>query len=299
MSESTLPSVLTVISGRERDLGGFSVRRVLPFVSHRAVGPFVFFDHMGPSVLAPGQGMDVRPHPHIHLATVTYLFEGSIHHRDSVGSDQLIEPGAINWMTAGRGIVHSERTPADVRARGSRLHGIQCWLALPEAHADIPPAFDHHPKTELPEFNVDDVPVRLLLGQALKHTSPVRVHSPLFYFETILGRDQSFTFDGERQEAAVYIAEGDVTSAGQTHTVGNMLILNPGTALTLTARTGARLLWLGGVALGPREMFWNFVSHSKEAIAYAKAQWALGPGAPGSPFARVPGDEHEFIPLPS
>ena len=208
MNQSTQLEML--ITARERDLGGFSVRRILPYASHRMVGPFIFFDHMGPAEFPPGQGMDVRPHPHINLATVTYLFDGKIQHRDSLGSNQSIEPGAINWMTAGRGIVHSERTPEAERKQGMKINGIQLWVALPEQFEEIEPTFVHYPKDILPEFKIKDIEVKLLLGSLFDRCSPVKVHSDLFYAEIKMKKGQQFELKVNGRESAVYVIDGKI-----------------------------------------------------------------------------------------
>jgi len=288
---------LMIITAREKDLGGFSVRRILPYATHRMVGPFIFFDHMGPAEFAPGEGMDVRPHPHINLATVTYLFEGKIRHRDSLGSDQLIEPGAINWMTAGRGIVHSERTPDDFRRTGGRMNGIQCWVALPEEFEEVNPSFHHHPARTLPEFTKDDVSFKLLLGSAFGHESPVRVHSKLFYIDVRMPKGSKFTLPHENQEAALYLIEGRLKAKEQIEPT-TMLVREEGESLTVEALKESRLMVLGGQALGKRHIFWNFVSSSEQRLTDAKADWSRGPGISGSRFPQIPGDHAEFIPLP-
>ncbi len=287
-----------IITSRERDLGGFSVRRILPYVSRRQVGPFVFFDHMGPAQFAPGQGVHVRPHPHINLATVTYLFEGKIEHRDSLGSDQLIEPGAINWMTAGRGIVHSERTPEDLRKSGGPLNGIQCWVALPEAQEEMAPFFEHHPAPTLPEFKKGDVSFKLLLGDALGFKSPVHVHSDLFYVEVKMPRGSSLEIPMKGRENAFYVVSGCVQWQSQKVDTYSMAIGEAGEDLLLEAMKDSHLMVLGGSSVGPRVMFWNFISSSKSRIEEAKKDWALGPSETNPRFQKVPGDEQEFIPLP-
>lgn len=286
-----------VIMARERDLGGFSVRRILPYATHRMVGPFIFFDHMGPVDFAPGTGMDVRPHPHVHLATVTYLFDGQIHHRDSLGSDQLIEPGAINWMTAGRGIVHSERSPADFRASGGRVNGLQCWVALPEGHEDIAPSFCHHPAATLPGFQVGKAEGKLLLGRAFGYESPVEVHSDLFYVDMKLPSGEGLDFPAEGRDTAVYMLEGKVTIEGQELAEGAMGIIRSRMDFTLEAIRDARFMLLGGAPMGERFIYWNFVASSQGKLEQAKKDWARGPGDKGTRFPRVPGDEEEFIPL--
>ncbi|MBC7660838.1 MAG: pirin family protein [Chitinophagaceae bacterium] len=293
------PTLGHVISGRERDLGSFSVHRVLPYMMHRMVGPFIFFDHMGPAVLPAGQRMTVRPHPHINLATVTYLFEGVIRHQDSLGSDQLIEPGAINWMMAGRGIVHSERTPESLRGQSVAMNGIQLWVALPEEFEESEPTFVHHPKHTLPSFEKDGVPVRLLLGKAFGHESPVKVHSDMFYADISLKAGQKFVLPSEGREIAVYIVEGSVTVEGMVFDPYSMAIAKPGCDLTVAAcQENARIMVLGGQTLGKRHIFWNFVSSSKERIEEAKALWSDGPRATSRRFSPIPGDDKEFIPLP-
>jgi redox-sensitive bicupin YhaK (pirin superfamily) len=286
------------ITARERDLGGFSVRRILPYATHRMVGPFIFFDHMGPAEFPPGEGMEVRPHPHINLATVTYLFDGQIRHRDSLGSDQLIEPGAINWMTAGRGIVHSERTPDDRKRTGGKLNGIQCWVALPTEHEETDPSFHHHPAGTLPEFEVDGVSFKLLLGNAYGRTSPVKVHSELFYLDVRMPKGTFLVLPQDRQEAAFYLVEGQV----QNETVIDaltMVIREPGQNLKVQALRDSRLMILGGENIGSRFIYWNFVSSSETKLEEAKKDWSQGPGNPGSRFPKIPGDDHDFIPLPA
>lgn len=289
---------METIVGRARDLGGFMVQRVLPFATHRMVGPFIFFDHMGPAELPRGEGMDVRPHPHIHLATVTYLYKGKIFHRDSLGSEQLIEPGAINWMTAGRGIVHSERSPEDARAEGVVLDGIQCWVALPAEHEETEPSFKHHPSATLPEFNVGRARLKLLLGKAFDHASPVRVHSDLFYVDAFIPAGARLEVPLEGREGAVYVARGKVESAGQAIERFSMTVAKPNEGLIVTALEDTRAMILGGKPVGERFIDWNFVSSSKEAITAARAEWANGPGTPGGRFPKIAGDDRDFTPLP-
>jgi redox-sensitive bicupin YhaK (pirin superfamily) len=279
--------ITQLIAGHVHDLGGFNVRRILPFNARRSVGPFVFFDHMGPTDFAPGDGISVRPHPHIHLATVTYLFEGAIRHRDSLGSNCLIQPGAINWMTAGRGIVHSERRVDD---RGGRLHGIQLWVALPAEHENTAPSFAHHDAAAFPLFSAGEARVRLMLGTALGRQSPVRVHSNMFYLDVELPAGSRFDFDPEGREAAAYVVGGSLKGISE-FSMG----LFEG-AETFVAERDARFVILGGTSLGKRYIEWNFVSSEAKNIAEAKAEWAKGPGS--ARFPKVPGDESEFIPLP-
>ncbi|MHB1222291.1 MAG: pirin family protein [Gammaproteobacteria bacterium] len=288
-----------IITPRERDLGGFSVHRILPFATHKMVGPFIFFDHMGPAVFTPGNGITVRPHPHMNLATVTYLFEGVICHRDSLGNRQLIEPGAINWMTAGHGIVHSERTPDDVKATGSRANGIQCWVAMPEDQEEIAPNFTHYAKDLMPEFSVGDVKLKLLLGTAFGKTSPVTVYSDMFYLDTHFPKGAKLTLPAANGwEMAAYVAEGRVIVNQQEVSQYSMAIPEVGQTLEIEALEDARLMLLGGAAIGKRYIYWNFVSSSADKIEQAKKDWALGPGEAGSRFPKIPGDDQEFIPLP-
>ncbi|RYZ71709.1 MAG: pirin family protein [Proteobacteria bacterium] len=287
-----------VIPPREKDLGGFTVSRILPFASHRMVGPFIFFDHMGPAQFGPGSGMDVRPHPHIGLATVTYLFEGSIHHRDSLGSDQLIKPGDINWMTAGSGIVHSERTPDDVREIGGRMNGLQCWVALPELHEDVAPSFHHYPAKQLPAFKIGNSAIKLLVGKSLGHTSPVVTHSDLFYLEVQIPKGEKFSFEAEGREAAAYLVTGNCKVDEEQIAVGSMAVAKPGEDLHIEATEDSCIMILGGSPVGERFIFWNFVSSSKEKLDRAKAAWVQGPSVNSPHFRPVPGDSKDYIPLP-
>lgn len=281
-----------LIEPRLRDLGGFSVRRVLPAPFHRTVGPFIFFDHMGPAVFAPGGGIDVRPHPHINLATVTYLFEGEIFHRDSLGSAQAIRPGAINWMTAGQGIVHSERTAPEVRAAGHRLHGLQIWVALPRAAEECAPSFHHHPADSLPVVSEGGVRARVLVGSAFGATSPVPTASPLCYADLELAAGALAPLPRDFSERAVYVVDGEVSLQGAPVAAGRMVLLAAEDA-ELRAESAARLVFIAGEPLdGPRFIEWNFVSSSRERIEEAKRAWREGR------FPLVPGDEDERIPLP-
>lgn len=293
-----MKKIALVIPSREKDLGGFSVRRLLPYATHRMVGPFIFFDHMGPAEFAPGEGMTVRPHPHIHLSTVTYLFEGRIQHRDSLGSNQLIEPGAINWMTAGRGIVHSERTPEDLKKSGGRLNGIQCWVALPEEVQDSTPSFHHHPSDSLPEFEIDGARLKLLLGSAFNRCSPVAVHSDLFYLDAYLPKDSELQLPCDGREGAVYLVSGKVDVGEVTLEPFSMAVGHIGEPLIITAHEASRFMLLGGKSIGERFIYWNFVSTSKENLEQAKLAWAKGPGH-SERFPRISGDDKEFIPLPA
>ena len=295
----TLPSdddvLERVLDAQTRDLGGgFTVGRVLPAALRRTVGPFVFFDHMGPHRLVVGEGMDVRPHPHINLATVTYLFSGAIHHRDTLGSSLDIRPGAINWMTAGRGIAHSERTPPELRQTGSEAHGLQLWVGLPSASEEVEPAFDHYPSESLPELTDRDVRVRVLAGHAFGATSPVRTLSPLFYLDVELGQGATLPLPDEGyHDRALYLVSGAVQVGGERATPRHMLVFKAGSTPTIVAREPSRFVVLGGEPLdGPRHLWWNFVSSSKDRIEQAKADWQAGR------FGTIAGDEREFIPLP-
>lgn len=291
-------NIETVIVGRARDLGGFMVRRVLPFASHRMVGPFIFFDHMGPAELKPGQGMDVRPHPHINLATVTYLFEGKIHHKDSLGSDLSIEPGAINWMTAGRGIVHSERTPEPERSQGLTINGIQLWVALPEQYEEIAPTFVHHPKEVLPEFQIGKAEIKLLLGKIFNHVSPVKIHSDLFYAEIKLPQNTELKIPVEGREAAIYVVDGGVNVEGHNINSYEMAVVKKGEDIKVVANENSRLMLIGGHPVGERFIYWNFVSSSKERLEEAKKLWEQGPKASSPRFHPILGDDQEFVSLP-
>lgn len=287
-----------IISARYKDLGGLSVRRILPYVSRRMVGPIVFFDHMGPAEFRPGSGMDVRPHPHINLATVTYLFEGRIRHRDSLGSDQVIEPGAVNWMTAGRGIVHSERTPVNERRNGSKLNGIQLWVALPEEYEEIEPEFTHYPKESLPEFRIGDATAKLLLGSAYGHESPVKTHSDIFYMDVRLKAGGQFELSTREYETAFYVVQGGVDAEGTFVRACNLAICRREDIIKIEALEDTHLMLLGGQPLGPRFLYWNFVSSSKDRIEEAKRLWSSGLSLENPRFHPIPGDDQEFIPLP-
>jgi redox-sensitive bicupin YhaK (pirin superfamily) len=282
-----------VIEQRRRDLGGFEVGRVLPAAGHRMVGPFVFFDHMGPVDFPAGipRSVDVRPHPHIGLSTVTYLFAGEIMHRDSLGSEQAIRPAEVNWMTAGRGITHSERFEK-ARAQGDQLHGIQSWVALPEADEETAPAFAHHGAADLPTIEEGGLWARLVAGKAFGAEAKVRTHSPLFYVHWRLQPGVKAALPPEYPERAAYVAAGSVEVDGHIHESGRMLVFAPGDTVILTGVTPATVMLLGGEPLGPRFIEWNFVSSSKERIEQAKADWRAG-------RMKLPDLDHdEFIPLP-
>jgi len=279
---------------RLHDLGdGFVVRRMLPVLQVRHVGPFVFYDHMGPAELPAGKGMDVRPHPHIGLATVTWLFEGTIRHRDTLGSLADITPGAVNWMTAGRGIAHSERTPPDVRRSGQRMHGIQVWVALPRADEEVAPEFHHHDTESLPRLVQNDAQLVLIAGTAYGKASPVKVFAPMFFIEAQLETGASLTLPEEHAERGVHVIEGEVTWGDLTIGAAQMATQAGESAPAVHANKATRLMLFGGAPLdGERHLWWNFVSSSRERIEQAKADWAA------QRFGKIPGDEHEFIPLP-
>lgn len=288
------------IAGRERDLGGFSVRRVLPYAKKRMVGPFIFFDQMGPAEFAPGQGIDVRPHPHIGLATVTYLFEGALQHRDSLGEDLVIRPGAVNWMTAGRGVVHSERTPSPEREDGHRMYGIQTWVALPEADEDTTPAFHHHPAETIPVIERENVRFDLILGTAWGVEAPVTVFSPIFYLHSEMAAGSAFTMDVEHEERAIYLVEGDLSVDGQMLQPGSMFVLSENLQPRVSTSSGARIMMCGGAPMGERKIYWNFVASSTERLEQAKSDWteAGETGFPSDGRFHLPPGESEHIPLP-
>lgn len=282
-----------VIEQRRRDLGGFEVGRILPFAKRRMVGPFVFFDHMGPVEFPPGipREVDVRPHPHIGLSTVTYLFAGEIMHRDSVGSAQPIRPGEVNWMTAGRGITHSERFER-ARREGGAMHGIQAWVALPREDEETEPGFWHHAAADLPTWEEGGVWGRLVAGEAFGVKSKVRTHSPMVYVHWELQAGAAAPVPADQPERAAYVAAGTVAVGGQEFGPGHMLVFTPGSAPTIAARTAATVMLLGGAPLGERFIEWNFVSSSKARIEQAKADWRAG-------RMKLPvHDDGEFIPLP-
>lgn len=282
-----------VIVPRTRDLGdGFAVRRALPHGKRQMVGPFIFFDHFGPVQFIAGQGMDVRPHPHIGLATVTYLFDGSIMHRDSEGNIQEIKPGAMNLMTAGRGIAHSERTPDVPRANGQTMLGLQSWIALPMDREEIAPSFQHYSADSLPLVSDTGLSARIIAGQAFGASSPVDQTSEWFYAEVNLDAGSRAPLDADHEERAIYVVEGEIEIAHERYEAPRLLIFRPGDRITITAIKPTKMMFLGGTALeGPRYIWWNFVSSSRERIEQAKQDWKSGR------FAHVP-DETEFIPLP-
>lgn len=282
-----------IISPRKRDIGSLEVRRALPYAKRRTVGPFIFFDHMGPAKFDPGQGIDVRPHPHIGLATVTFLFDGEIHHRDSLGFHQPIRPGDVNWMTAGRGIAHSERTGPETRKTGHTLHGIQTWIALPKKDEETDPEFYHHPSDTLPTIEQGGASLRLIAGNAYGDVSPVKVFSPMFYLGGSLSAGADFAITDEHEERAVYIVDGEATLNGQTLEEGQMAVLHPGAEANIRSDEGARIMIAGGAPLdGPRLIWWNLVASGQALIDRAKREWKNGD------FDKVRDDEDEFIPLP-
>jgi redox-sensitive bicupin YhaK (pirin superfamily) len=286
------PFLLT-LTPTTHDLGGFKVHRTLPNRARTTVGPFIFFGQMGPAKLPPGTGIDVRPHPHINLATVTYLFAGAIDHRDSLGTFATIEPGAVNLMTAGRGITHSERSPATVRADGPALSGIQTWLALPSAKEEMDPAFEHVPRGDLPLVEGGGASARVVMGSLWGATSPVTCHSPTIYADIALTAGGAMPIDPEADERALYLAEGEATLDGVRLDPSTLYVLRPGIAATLRSAGGGHVMLLGGAPMdGPRHVFWNFVSSRRDRINQAKEDWKAGR------FALPPDDHDEFIPLP-
>lgn len=280
-----------IINPREHDLGGFKVRRALPHATRRRIGPFVFFDHMGPHRFAAGEGIAVRPHPHIGLATVTWLWEGCIRHRDSLGSLQDIRPGDVNWMIAGSGIVHSERSPEDLHEQSHPIHGLQTWVALPEDRAEMAPAFAHHPADSLPKREAGGVHMTCVAGHGFGLRSPVAVQSDTLYIALELDAGASLSIPPEHVERALYLVEGEAELDGMPLPAWALVVLDGGSTPKLRASSDCRLMLCGGAPLGPRFVWWNFVASSRERIEQAKQDWAEGR------FAEVPG-ETEFIPLP-
>ena len=294
-----IDAIDTVIVPRARDLGGFEVRRALPAPKRQMVGPFIFFDQMGPAEFITGQGIDVRPHPHIGLATVTYLYKGKIHHRDSLGTDQWIEPGAVNWMVAGQGITHSERTDDATQTDPMPFFGIQTWVALPESAEDAPADFQHAAKANLPVIEGEGKTVRLILGDAYGETAPVQTFSEMFYADVVLEPGARLPLPDNHEDRGLYVVEGSIEQAGTVYDAGQMLVFRPGDPVSVLAgENGARLMLLGGATLeGPRYIWWNFVASSKERIEAAKEAWRAEDWAHGR-FQLPVGDAEEFIPLP-
>lgn len=284
-----------IVIPRTRDVGGLNVERVLPVARRRMVGPFIFFDQMGPSMLDVGDGLDVKPHPHIGLSTVTYLFEGQVRHRDSLGEDRIIKPGELNLMTAGRGVVHSERTPEDDRQKKQSIYGIQSWLALPEKYEDKAPSFEHFGIDALPKVDEDGLKMRVILGEYMGLRSPVKTWGEPFYVDASLAPGAALSMDAFAEERAVYVVSGHLEVDGTVFDDQRLLVIKEGLSVTLRNPTDApvRLLLLGGdMSDGPRHIWWNFVSSRKERIEQAKEEWRTGK------FDIVPGDPDDFVPLP-
>ncbi|MEX0267756.1 pirin family protein [Leptolyngbyaceae cyanobacterium UHCC 1019] len=287
-----MPNCITqIIESEVKDLGGFEVRRILPNGDRQMIGPFIFFDHLGPAVFPPDHGVDVRPHPHINLATVTYLFEGVLLHRDSLNSVQEIHPGAVNWMTAGRGIVHSERTPATVRSQEARLHGIQTWVALPQEDEETEPAFYHYPAADLPTWQDNGVSFKLIAGQAYGYTSPVKTFSPIVYLDVQLASGTQFILPDGYRDRAIYSVTAGLKVDDQPLEQYRLAVLAADTPIEISAEVEARCIIIGGEPVGDRHKWWNFVSSRPERIEQAKQDWQT------NRFAKVP-QETEFIPLP-
>lgn len=290
---SACDAVETLIIPNAKDIGGFEVRRALPNARRRLVGPFIFFDRMGPAILRAGQALDVRPHPHIGLSTVTYLFDGNIRHRDSLGTEMVIRPGDVNLMTAGRGIVHSERTPEEQRGKPLSISGLQTWLALPDAREEIAPEFRNTQKAELPEIEDAGMRARVVMGRFHGAESPVMQHHETLYVDVRLDAGSVLQVPAETEERAIYVLSGTVTIGGDTFQGDQLLVLKPGDRIDVTSEEGAHLMLFGGASLGSkRYIWWNFVSSSRERIEQAKEEWKTGR------FDIVPSDSEEFIPLP-
>lgn len=290
---SACDAVETLIIPNAKDIGGFEVRRALPNARRKLVGPFIFFDRMGPALLRAGQGIDVRPHPHIGLSTVTYLFDGTIRHRDSLGTEMVIAPGDVNLMTAGRGIVHSERTPEESRGAPMSVSGLQTWLALPDAQEEIAPAFENTAKAALPVFDGDGITARVIIGTFHGASAPVRQHHETLYADVRIAPGAVLEVPPDAEERAIYVLSGKVTITGETFEENNLMVLRPGDTIEVASETGAHVMVFGGASLGSRRyIWWNFVSSSRERIEQAKQEWKTGR------FDIVPGDSEERIPLP-
>jgi hypothetical protein len=292
--KTNLPDAIDlIVEPRARDLGDFEVRRVLPSVRRRMVGSFVFLDQMGPTVITAGHGIDVRPHPHIGLATVTYLYQGSLLHRDSLGVVQPISPGDVNWMTAGSGIVHSERSGEEIRKLDEAMFGLQLWVALPKDKEEMAPEFKHYGRAELPELSGEGIDARIVAGTLFDKTSPVKTETNLFFVDVALAANARLAFGPEHEERAAYVLGGEIAVEGARFAPSQMLVFQPGRQVVIEATADAKFVLLGGEPMdGPREIYWNFVSSRKERIAQAKEDWRNGK------FATIPGDDVEFIPLP-
>ncbi len=294
-----IDAIETLIIPRARDLGDFEVRRALPAPKRQMVGPFIFFDQAGPAEFVTGQGVDVRPHPHIGLGTVTYLYRGEFQHRDSLGSNQMILPGAVNWMVAGRGVTHSERTSEATRKAPHSLFGIQTWVALPEKDEEVAPSFAHHGKDTLPEFDDGGVKLRLILGRAYGKTAPAKLYSETFYADVAMQPGARLPLPDDHEDRGLYVVEGSINIAGQEFEAGRMMVFRPGDKITVAAGdNGARMMILGGETLnGQPYIFWNFVSSSRERLEEAKEQWRRADWGKGR-FDLPPDDRADFIPLP-
>ena len=287
-------AIETLIIPNARDIGGFQVRRALPTARRRLVGPFIFFDRMGPAVLRAGEALDVRPHPHIGLSTVTYLFDGQIRHRDSLGTEMIIAPGDVNLMTAGRGIVHSERSPEELRGAPMSVSGLQTWLALPDDREEIDPAFGHTRMGDLPAIDADGVRARVVIGSFHGETAPVRTETETLYADIRLDAGARLPIPADAEERAIYVLDGEIAIAGDRFPSDRLIVFKPGAEIVLEADAAAHLMLFGGASLGSkRYIWWKFVSSSKERIEQAKEEWRTGR------FDIVPGDEEEFIPLPA
>ena len=297
--EIGIDAIETLIIPRARDLGGFEVKRALPAPRRQMVGPFIFFDQAGPAEFLTGQGIDVRPHPHIGLGTVTYLYRGDFHHRDSIGTDQVILPGAVNWMVAGKGVTHSERTSDQGRKGPHGLYGIQTWIALPENREDMDPIFEHHGKDTLPEIEAEGVTAKLILGHSYGEKAPATLYSETFYLDVVLIAGARFPLPDDHEDRGLYITEGSVSIAGQEFQAGQMMVFRPGDRITVSAGPkGARLMALGGATMnGPYHVWWNFVASSQERIEHAKEEWRAANWGQGL-FDLPRDDRDEFIPLP-
>lgn len=295
----TMDAIDTIIIPRARDIGAFEVRRALPSQERKMVGPFIFFDQMGPAEFITNQGIDVRPHPHIGLATVTYLYKGEFQHRDSLGNNQMIYPLEVNWMIAGKGITHSERTSAQTRKQPSSLFGIQTWVALPDEYEQTDADFEHYGKDALPSLEGEGKDVRLIVGNAWGERAPVKTFSDMFYADAVLEAGAMIPLPDEHEDRGIYVTSGSIEVAGDTFEAGQMMVFRPGDKIAAKAGShGARLMLLGGETLnGPRYIWWNFVASSEEKIKAAKIAWAAGDWAHGR-FQLPPDDHDEFIPLP-
>ena len=298
-SDVSPDSLETLIVPRARDIGGFEVRRALPAPKRQMVGPFIFFDQMGPAELLTDDGIDVRPHPHIGLGTVTYLYDGEFQHRDSLGTDQMIYPGEVNWMVAGRGITHSERSSPTMRQAGQKLFGVQTWIALPGDREEMAPTFEHQKRAALPLIKDTGIEARLILGTAYGEESPVSILSEAFYLDVRLSPGANFPLPDDHEDRGVYVMDGEVAVAGDRFTSARMMVFRPGDRLSITAGPkGARLMVLGGATMPEkRYIWWNFVSSSKERIDEARADWNAADWVNG-PFQLPPGDADEYISIP-